>query len=601
MRINKNMLAFCVCGMIAMFSTFSLYMLNWNGGAINTVLAVAFWCLYWHFYKKYKTLGKVKGIGILSLILGAFFGVGNCVAYNASFGDGIVAIGKAVVVTIGAAAFYYVALTWFYQLLHMKNITLFVLPKKITNLFEKHPFGFSFVLLMCCYSVHLILKYPAGMCWDVGYQIEQGIGNAQLTTHHPLAHTFLVTAFVLFGQKIGSVAVGMFLCVIFGAVVTALIFSYVIAFLHRIKTYNWCFIGTIVFFAISPYVTGYIGQPVKDFWYSVFCVFFLVMIAELLHSPEYFWKHIKCPILFVVSVLGVVLFRNNGSYILIPTMIVLIIYELKKYKAWKRALFLLLSCVLSLGMFKSLEIFSGAEKGSIKEALSLPFQQTARLVTYYPNSITEEEREIINQILPYDELPELYHEHISDPVKDSFHQEATTEELKAYLKVWFAQFLREPGCYVEATVSQNIYLIYPGYNNYTYYIDGTNMVYPHAEEELFSSPEMIQKIQVWYKRYFGAMHKLPILYLINNMATYIILMIAMAFYAVKDKQKTQLLYLLPCYLSTVIIILAPVIRNHVRYALPIIYAFPLLIGVYCASLAKKDEEKMSDITKDLYK
>lgn len=596
--IDKKLIYFGIAGITAILSTYAMHMIDGNSGTLNSILLLGFWYMYWRFFKSYNKLEKVKGLFIFSLILGGFFVIGNIVVNDYPMPNGLIGWGKIIVATAGYGALYYIALMYVYKILHTNKLISLSLPKKITAIFEKHPYMFSFIFLMCSWSIHLIMKYPAGLCWDVGYQIEQGLGNMQLTTHHPLAHTFLLTVFIRFGQLVGSTNAGMFLFVLVEAIVAALIFSYVITFLRRIKTHGWCLLGAIGFFAFSPYVMGYIGQPIKDFYYSVFCVFFITMLAECAIYPEYFWKNIKSPILFAIATLGVVLFRNNGSYIMIPTLLVFAVYELIKHKAWKRALLFILTCVISLGAFKALEIVSGAEKGSIKEALSLPFQQTARLVTNYPDSVTEEEKEIINKILPYDELPELYHEHISDPVKDAYNQEASSEDLKNYLVVWFKQFLREPGCYIKATVSQNIYLLYPGYNNYTYYIDSTNMVYPYAKEELFTTPEGILNLQLTYKRFFGAMHKLPVLYLLNNMAVYIIITLAMALYVIKDKDKRHFLYLLPCYLSLGIAIMAPVIRNNVRYTYPILYALPVIVGVYCASVAKKERENKSYVSED---
>lgn len=70
------------------------------------------------------------------------------------------------------------------------------------------------------------------------------------------------------------------------------------------------------------------------------------------------------------------------------------------------------------------------EPGSIREALSLPFQQTARYALEYGNEITEEEAAVISNILDYEHLAENYNPRISDPVKRTFNKNATREELK---------------------------------------------------------------------------------------------------------------------------------------------------------------------------
>ena len=78
---------------------------------------------------------------------------------------------------------------------------------------------------------------------------------------------------------------------------------------------------------------------------------------------------------------------------------------------------------------------------SIREALSIPFQQTARYVKYHGDDVTEEERKIIDHILEYDTLAENYQPDLSDPVKNKYNKYTTREELKQYFKVWFKMFL----------------------------------------------------------------------------------------------------------------------------------------------------------------
>ncbi len=591
MENNKKLIWIILMLIPAGLTTFALYMIEKGSAFVFSFLLIAFWYLYWKVYCVRKSLEKVKGIAVFSLFLGICFVVGNIVINGYNFEPGLFGYLKAVLGVLGYAPLYYVFLTYAYKILHTPRITKFTIPQKVTDAFCKNPFRFSFIVIMICWAAHLVIKYPAGMCWDASYQIEQGLGNSQLTTHHPIAHTFLMTAFVRFGQLLGSANIGLFLFVVIEAIVGAICFAYVMSFLHRIKTHTWCKVFAMAYFCFSPYIMGYVGQPIKDFYYSVFCVLFIMMLAEYVMDTEAFWKKKKNLILFLVSTMGVVLFRNNGTYILIPTMLVLICYEIKRRKNTLRHVALLfLICVLPLAASKGLKIIAQPEPGSIAEALSFPFQQTARLVTYHEDSITEEEKEIISKVLPYDELPDLYDEFISDPVKAEYNRDATSEDLKAYLVVWAKQFLREPGCYVEATVCQNIFLFYPAYNNYRYYVESSNMIYPFSKEEIFTTPEWIKQFQPLYHKVLKGFHEFPLFYFVNNMAIYVILVVAMLFFILKDKDKKQLLYLLPMYLSLVIVVLAPVVRGNTRYVYPVLYAIPLMIGVYCAR-TKQNEKR----------
>ena len=51
--------------------------------------------------------------------------------------------------------------------------------------------------------------------------------------------------------------------------------------------------------------------------------------------------------------------------------------------------------------------YKGVKPGSTVEALSIPFQQTARTVKYYGNDLTKEEIDGISILFQYEQLAEL--------------------------------------------------------------------------------------------------------------------------------------------------------------------------------------------------
>lgn len=97
------------------------------------------------------------------------------------------------------------------------------------------------------------------------------------------------------------------------------------------------------------------------------------------------------------------LLRNSGLYELLPVLLVLALY-LKRTD--RRRLLLSLCAVLAIysGVTKGLYPSLGIEEGSIKEALSIPFQQTALYVNRFPDEVTEEEKLVIDSVLDYDRL-----------------------------------------------------------------------------------------------------------------------------------------------------------------------------------------------------
>ena len=462
--------------------------------------------------------------------------------------------------------------------------------KKIqTWIVWQHPFVITFIFLCICWTIPIILKYPAGICWDASWQIDQGMGNTILTSHHPVFHTMLMAWFVKFGMQLHSANVGIFLFCVVEAIILALIFSFAIKCLVDLQAKYWSILLAAIFFGFSPFITGYVGTVIKDVYFVAMCVLYITTLIVYAADRELFWSKCYYSILFVLATVGMVLFRNNGLYMCAPTALVLMVYEFKKRdnKFVKHIVIIAMSCILAVTASKTLTHIYQPEKGSIAEALSLPIQQTSRYVKIYGNEVTEKEKKIINKVLPYDQLGELYNPYISDPVKAHFNRSATGDDLKQYLNVWWRQFLKHPTCYVKATVQQSIVLIYPGYNNYAYYLNSNADNYFYQKEQYFTTPRKIALLQQKYFKYLVGCHSVPIISLLNNMALYIMGMFCLLIFSWK-KHNYSMFFFIPLILSVLIIVAAPCIRWHVRYAFPVIYTFPLILAEF-TRMRKEDK------------
>lgn len=539
--------------------------------------------------QKLKNIFKIKIR--FSWLLSIFFSAGYILGYiflqEKHINSGMQAF-KYIVAWLVGIFIYHVLIQIFWCLVQgdylQKN-------KKIqTWIVWQHPFVITFLFLCICWTIPIILKYPAGICWDASWQIDQGMGNTTLTSHHPVFHTMLMAWFVKFGMQLHSANIGIFLFCIVEAIILAVIFSFAIKCLVDLQAKYWSVIIAILFFGFSPFITGYVGTVIKDVYFTAMCVLYITTLIVYAANRKLFWSKCYYSILFVLATVGMVLFRNNGLYMCAPTVLVLIVYELKKRdnKFIQHVVVIALSCILAITASKTLDYIYQPEKGSIAEALSIPIQQTSRYVKIYGNEVTEKEKKIINKVLPYDQLGELYNPYISDPVKTHFNRSATGDDLKQYLNVWWRQFLRHPTCYVKATVQQSIVLIYPGYNNYAYYLNSNADNYNYQKEQYFTTPRKIALLQQKYFKYLVGCHSVPIISLLNNMALYIMGMFCLLIFSWKKHNYNSMFFFIPLILSVLITVAAPCIRWHVRYAFPVIYTFPLILAEF-TRMRKEDK------------
>lgn len=242
----------------------------------------------------------------------------------------------------------------------------------------------------------------------------------------------------------------------------------------------------------------------------------------------------------------------------------------------------LMPVLLAEGFSASLMSYLNVNPGSSREALSLPMQQTARYVKEFGDEITEDEKAVISTVLDYENLAEKYDPRISDPVKRTFKSMATPEELKDYLLVWMKQFAKHPLVYFEATLNQNYYLLYPYVANNTIYVNriSDSMDNKLIERLELSDVETIANLKTPLEAFYKMSFYFPGLNVLSHPAFYMTLLIWLSLFSIYRKRFLWLLVSVPLWLSAMIIVLAPAIQRHPRYAFPIIYSMPVLLAYF---------------------
>lgn len=574
LETNNKLYLYIYCVLEEMKNAFS------PSGISLSLGMIGFLFFYFWFFSHPEYHVKIKFKRSISLLF-SFFSVTGTILLNEIHWKSSGQLVKMFFAFLGAYFFYSTIIQILYIILQKDyNISLRFIPKKIKKVFWKSPGVATFITLLFSWAIPIILKYPAGICTDVAKQLNQGLGYTTLTAHHPIFHTMLMTWFVKLGRHFDSANLGIFFFCIVEAIILAAIFGFIISIFVKLSTSKWILVLSILFFAFSPYITGYIGTPIKDLYFVTMVCLYIITLFVYSVKPNMFWTEYKFPALFVLSSVGMALFRNNGIHICLLTGILILINEIVMHK--KNFLFhsaiVLFSVILAFSSTKIINSIYDPLPGSIREVLSIPIQQTARYVSQYGEEITKEEKTVINKLLPYDELPKLYDPYISDPVKRYYNDKANKEDIKEYLKVWFHQFKKHPDCYIKATYQQNIFLLYPQYNNYAYYLNTDTFKYANTSIEDINTPDVLKKIQVIYRQTLDLSHDFPILNIVNNMAAYIMLLIILSAFIINKKQYSHLLYFFPLFISILIIIAGPTIHHHVRYAFPIIYTFPIWLA-----------------------
>lgn len=484
------------------------------------------------------------------------------------------------------------------EILMQKGFDLKAREGRLTAFYRRHSFLCPFILILLSCALPLALAYPGGMNADSWCQagmyfqvVRPDWGLYEFTSHHPPAHTVFFSSIIALGRRLGSANLGLFMVILLQALMHSAVFAYSLHAMRELGAPRYLRLLSFLAMVFSPfYVTAYTGV-IKDNVYSWAILLFVVELIYMLRLGWDYWKGWGHIALLALSMVTALLFRNNGKYVIYPVVLVLLvmIFARRRGQRWKKAgLCLLLPIAAAVLIQSALMDHYNIEKGSIREALSLPFQQTARYVLERGDEVTAEEKAAIRAVLDYDNLAEDYYPLESDPVKDKFNPEASTADLANYLKTWLRQGLKHPMVYVKATVNQSYALVYP-FRECNALATGTlNKYHLYAAETIgIHEVEVLPRVNNIRDELNWDLFYLPASGLVCSIAVHVLVLMFLCCYALSRRHWSFFVCALPLLLSLGIILLAPGIVGTPRYAYPIVYSLPIVMAYYYSLLKDK--------------
>ncbi len=321
-------------------------------------------------------------------------------------------------------------------------------------------------------------------------------------------------------------------------------------------------------------------------------------------------------ILTVIASLGTAFFRNGGvvlsAAVLVLTTVVLALDRVRVSRAKGAKLVApsrVLTCAplvifgftlaLSLWFTNCFMPAHSITPGSKREALSIPFQMTARFVQKHDGAhsgvengtddglVTDEEREIIDRVLDYSTLGSRYNPNKSDAVKNAYNEDATSEELSAYFRVWAEMFWKDPESYFSALVNNYYGYFYPSERDaWTYSPAFSKKVIERKDNQV--APFDFHAIETPLTTlcthavniYRVAIQRIPLLSLSMSSATYVWLMALSSIYLLRNKQWRSLALWVPLWGILAVCLIGPCNGStYMRYIYPVILIAPFVAAV----------------------
>lgn len=452
---------------------------------------------------------------------------------------------------------------------------------------DKRGFLKDFFAISIAYLIVCIIRFPGGIGYDEYYQVEAFLADNITSAHWPPANSVFMGMIVRAGISIfGNKDAGYFLLCFIQSVIVAFSLAYSIKVMRKLGA--CCMYTNIVraLYIFSPTFFVWTTEGCKDSLFASLVLLFLSLGTEYL----YFSRSLIYEILIGITGVLFSLTRKNGIIIIYMWTICLIVAIFKK-KAIHR-LFLVMICVIVINSAYNSIILPAfnIKPASIREALAIPFQQTARVASRYSDEATEDEIDAINRISDYEGMKNDYNPYNVDCVKDYYNE--NKEGLRGYFLTWIRQFFKYPLTYFDATIANSHGYFYPNVTQYNlsrdsfYSYDWVTEINRESTYEgcfILAKYCLAQYVFVW--EYF------PLLSMLTNSAVLFWLTIYMALYLMSrlKTMEKEMFLLVPSVVGMLICVAGPTFVNHGnRYALPVSWCTFLLIIICLRNKIKRN-------------
>lgn len=551
-----------------------------EGTFVVTIFSIGIF--YFYFKNKDKKISIFYKL--LAILYSLFMIFGNSykaiASWNFIFGSPLMFL-ISIIMFIGYYIFFTKLISFILYMIEktkIKNI-----DNKFTKfIFDKHPFLIPLIIIIICWLPYIIAYYPIILSPDPSFQIKQFLGvktkyldyiipindSVTITNHHPVLHTVLLGLSLKIGMFLGNDNFGLFIYSMIQILILAGTLAYTIKYMKKLNINNSFKLIVLAIYCFVPMFPFYSMSGVKDVIFTSFIILYIVKLYDIIHFNQKLT--LKDSIIFLTLLLLIAMFRNNGMYVIVLSLPFLLIFKNNRKNI---AVILVLFLTLYMGYSKLLLPTLGISEGSIREMLSIPFQQTARYVNNH-DDLSDSDIKIIDHVLGYQNMLDNYDPEFADPVKNNYNRYTTDEELKEYFKIWFKGLIKHPTTYIEATINNTYGYFYPNssrwyiYTGYDKRITEDNLVDYH-----FNGLKGIRNVLSGYGVSFPF---LPIVGLISNIGFNGWILLFISILLIDKKKYKYLIFLLPSLVSLLICIASPV-NTYFRYTMPYIFSMPIIL------------------------
>lgn len=475
---------------------------------------------------------------------------------------------------------------------------------------KKKIFFISWAVLFAAFIPAFLAYYPIVMSYDFHSQVLMSErGYIWFSQHHPQIHTFQISCFYNLGKAIGNIQTGMALMSIFHMLVMSVCMAYGVLIVSKlIPSKKTPYIVTALL-AIYPINAVMTVSTTKDVMFSALFLLFFCTLVDRFYFSETKKQKILMDVFVVLSGILMSLYRNNASYAVLASGLILVLCVPKKLKLIILAYTILIFVGYKLS-FNGIRAMLGTTIGTEPiEKYSAIIQAYARVGYYHADDMDEETEYIINYYLPKESWVE-YNPQLSDACKAGaayVYWEHWDVDMKKTLSDFIKIGLKYPNEYLDSFLETNRgywFIDDTSYNTclgsglegrmgvlYTY-----NSSYSEGEVEEIKHETKFGLAEKVYENIVSAncYENWPIVSNFFKTSFYTLLLYWLFFiYIYLKNYKALLMSIFPCvYMGTMF--LGPIVQ--IRYSFPI-----MLISIILTVISVVKYEKTPKLQKSLKK
>lgn len=442
---------------------------------------------------------------------------------------------------------------------------------------------FSFFFLLLCWLPVFLAVYPGFFVYDAQDEYVQ-VASRVFSTHHPLVHVLLLGGMICAVHKLtGSYNLGIASYMTLQMFLAAGGFTFLLSYLRKKKVSRAFCLISLFYLGLFPTVVMFTLCSAKDALFTLALLLLLICLLEMGTQNAAFFASRGWKSLFVASGMAMMLLRNNGFYAFV-VMIPFLVFLLKKHRRQILVLSLcaVFGCLLINGGLKTV---LRADDSEYQELLTVPIQQLARTYKYAPEVFSEEDKEILHEVLSEEALA-LYTPRLSDPVKYRFENEAFARDKARYAALWLRVGRKKPLIYLNAWFMTSYGFWYPD-TVINVYGGNTVFTFTYKDSSYFGyeveAPGVRESKIPWLAEVYRKLslevwkEKVPVVsWLFSPGAMF--WLYALLFAGLLNNRRYEKLYpFLPVFLLWLTVLLGPTYLP--RYVLFFWYALPLFLAL----------------------